>query len=445
LKVLVVGSGGREHALVWKIAQSPQLTALHVAPGSAAISELATCHPETKATDLAGILALAQHEEIDLVVVGPEDPLAAGIADRLREVGIATFGPSAAAAQLEGSKAFAKDFMQRHEIPTAAYAVFDARDAAHDYVDALASPCVVKADGLAAGKGVAMCADAAAAHLAIDEMMADRRFGDAGDRIVIEQWLQGEEASYYAITDGERIVTLAAAQDHKRALDGDEGENTGGMGAYSPTPVVSQAVEKKILERVVHPTIRGMAKEGHPYQGVLFVGLMIDSVGDPYVIEFNVRFGDPETQPLLVRMEADLLPILNASAQGTLDEATAIGWGEAAVCVVLASGGYPRSYETGCEISGLDELTGEGHAGNAENSDDADNTDDTDRVVVFHAGTRRGASGTGYQTAGGRVLGITARGQTVAEARERAYRAVAQISFDEMHFRRDIASRALER
>lgn len=436
MKVLVVGSGGREHALVWKIAQSPEMTALHVAPGSTAMGELAACHPEIKATDLAGILELAQSEAIDLVVVGPEDPLADGLADRLREVGIATFGPSAAAAQLEGSKAFAKDFMQRHEIPTAAYAVFESKDAAHDYIDALASPCVVKADGLAAGKGVAMCADATAAHTAIEEMMTDRRFGDAGDRIVIEQWLQGEEASYYAITDGERIVTLAAAQDHKRALDGDEGENTGGMGAYSPPPIVDEAVEKKILERVVHPTIRGMAKEGHPYQGVLYVGLMIDSVGDPYVIEFNVRFGDPETQPLLVRMEGDLLPILDASARGTLDEATAIGWGDAAVCVVLASGGYPRSYETGRQITGLAAFADDGAGSDA---------GDAEKVVVFHAGTRRGESGAGYETAGGRVLGITARGQTVAEARDRAYRAVAKISFDDMHFRRDIASRALDR
>jgi phosphoribosylamine--glycine ligase len=427
LKVLVVGSGGREHALVWKIAQSPQLTALHVAPGSAALGELGVCHPETKATDLDGILALAEREAIDLVVVGPENPLAAGIADRLREANIATFGPSAAAAQLEGSKAFAKDFMQRHEIPTAAYAVFDDSADAHEYIDVLARPCVVKADGLAAGKGVAMCSDAASAHTAIDEMMSSRRFGEAGDRIVVEEWLQGEEASYYAITDGERIVTLAAAQDHKRALDGDEGENTGGMGAYSPPPIVSEAVEKKILERVVYPTIRGMAKEGHPYQGVLYVGLMIDRTGDPYVIEFNVRFGDPETQPLLVRMQADLLPILDASARGTLDEATAIDWGEAAVCVVLASGGYPRSYQTGREILGLDDLK------------------DEESIVVFHAGTRRAESGTGFETAGGRVLGITARGRTVAEARERAYRAVERVSFDGMHFRRDIASRALGR
>ncbi len=427
MKVLVVGGGGREHALVWKLAQSPRLTSLHAAPGSAAIAELAQCHPETKASDLDAVLALAREEAIELVVIGPEGPLAAGMADRLREVGIAVFGPSAAAAQLEGSKAFAKDFMERHAIPTAAYAVFEESDRAHAYVDGLGTPCVVKADGLAAGKGVAMCNDAAAAHAAIDEMMGARRFGDAGDRLVIEQWLQGEEASYYAITDGEQIVTLAAAQDHKRALEGDEGENTGGMGAYSPPPVVSDEVEKKMLERIVYPTIRGMAKEGRPFQGVLFVGVMIDAEGDPYVIEFNVRFGDPETQALMVRMEGDLLPILDASARQTLDPATAIGWGEAAVCVVLASGGYPRDYEVGRAISGLDEMV----------------TDDS--LVVFHAGTRAATSGAGFETAGGRVLGVTARGPDVAQARDRAYAAIEGISFEGMQFRRDIGSRAIDR
>lgn len=427
MKVLVVGSGGREHALVWKIARSAELTALHAAPGSKAIGRLATCHADVKANDLDGIVALAQREAIDLVVVGPEDPLAAGLSDRLREVGVATFGPSAAAAQLEGSKAFSKDFMARHGIPTAAYEVFDQATAAHAYVDALGRPCVVKADGLAAGKGVAMCAEAAAAHAAIDEMMADKRFGDAGDRVVIEEWLQGEEASYYAICDGERIVTLAAAQDHKRALDGDQGENTGGMGAYSPAPVVSEAVEKKILERIVHPTIHGMKADGHPYQGVLFVGLMIDDAGDPYVIEFNVRFGDPETQPLMMRMEGDLLPILDAAARGTLDPSSSLGWGEAAVCIVLASGGYPRSYETGKEITGLGPL------------------EDDDQLVVFHAGTTGSSDGDDFATAGGRVLGITARGDSVAEARDRAYGAVAEVAFEGMHFRRDIADRALDR
>ena len=427
MKVLVVGGGGREHALVWKIAQSEALTALHAAPGSGAMAALATCHPEVAANDLDAIVRLTRDEAIDLVVVGPEDPLVAGLADRLRAEGVATFGPSSAAARLEGSKAFSKDFMQRHEIPTAAYAVFDEAASAHDHVDAQDRPCVVKADGLAAGKGVAMCPDTASAHAAIDEMMADKRFGDAGDRVVIEEWLQGEEASYYAICDGERIVTLAAAQDHKRALDGDRGENTGGMGAYSPAPVVSEAVEKKILERIVHPTIRGMARDGHPYQGVLFVGLMIDASGDPFVIEFNVRFGDPETQPLMLRMESDLLAILDAAARGTLEPSTAIEWGEAAVCVVLASGGYPRSYQTGKAISGLGELEGD------------------DALVVFHAGTRGTPSGEGFETAGGRVLGITARGDSVQEARDRAYRAVDRISFEGMHFRHDIADRALGR
>lgn len=430
MKVLVVGSGGREHALIWKIAQSPALEALHAAPGSRAISALATCHSETKANDLDGLVELAQAESIDLVVVGPEDPLAAGLSDRLRAAGIATFGPSAAAAQLEGSKAFSKHFMQRHGIPTAAYAVFEDAAEAHAYVDSLGRACVVKADGLAAGKGVAMCAEVSEAHAAIDEMMAEKRFGDAGNRVVIEEWLLGEEASYYAICDGEHIVTLAAAQDHKRALDGDRGENTGGMGAYSPAPVVTEAVEKKILERVVHPTIRGMAQDGHPYQGVLFVGLMIDEAGDPYVIEFNVRFGDPETQPLMVRLESDLLPVLDAAARGTLDPATSLVWGEAAVCIVLASGGYPRSYETGRAISGLDAL--EGFEGD-------------DALVVFHAGTRGAASGDGFETAGGRVLGITARGDSVREARDRAYRAVSKVEFEDMHFRNDIADRALAR
>ncbi len=430
MRVLVIGSGGREHALAWKLAQSDRLERLHAAPGSAAMEPLAVCHPEIKANDLAAIVALARRESIELVVVGPEDPLTAGLTDRLREVGIATFGPSGHAAQLEGSKAFAKAFMQRHAIPTAGYATFDDPASAHAHVDALARPCVVKADGLAAGKGVAMCTAPADAHTAIDEMMSQRRFGDAGRRVVIEEWLQGEEASFFAISDGKRIVMLAAAQDHKRVGDGDVGENTGGMGAYSPAPVVTDSVEKKILERIVHPVIRGMAREGHPYQGVLFVGLMIDAAGDPYVIEFNVRFGDPETQVLMVRMESDLLPLLAAAARGELADETAIEWGEAAVCVVLASGGYPRSYATGKRITGLDDLGPDVPAGS---------------LVVFHAGTRRSADGRDFETAGGRVLGITARGNSVAEACERAYRAVSKLEFEGRIFRRDIAARALRR
>ena len=423
MRVLVVGSGGREHALVWKIAQSPQLEALLAAPGSDAIAEQARCHPSVKGDDCDALLRLARDERIDLVVVGPEAPLAAGLADQLAEAGIAVFGPSAAAARLEASKAWAKAFMARQRIPTADFAVFEDADAARAHVRESGGPCVVKADGLAAGKGVAVCDTPAEALRAIDEIMGERRFGEAGARVVVEERLEGEEASYYAITDGEHVVTLAAAQDHKRALDGDRGENTGGMGAYSPAPVLTPAVEKRVLEEVVHPAIRGMAAEGNPYRGVLYVGLMIDARGTPRVVEFNVRFGDPETQPLVMRMEGDLLPLLDGAARGSLERAAPVGFRDAAVCVVLASGGYPRSFETGKRIAGLEALKG-----------------DSD-VVVFHAGTKRGSDG-GFVSSGGRVLGVTARGATVAEARTRAYAAADTIRFEAMQLRRDIASRA---
>lgn len=426
MKVLVVGSGGREHALVWKIAQSPLVESVLAVPGSAAIARIAECHPAIPVEDAAGIVALARSAQVDLVVVGPEDPLVAGLADRLRAAGVAVFGPSAAAARLEGSKSFAKAFMARHRIPTAAHASFENLDDAVAHVRARNGPCVVKADGLAAGKGVAMCETVAEAERALAEIMTERRFGEAGRTVVIEDWLRGEEASYYAISDGQRIVTLAAAQDHKRALDGDQGENTGGMGAYSPAPVVTAEVEERIRERIVDPTIRGMAADGHPYVGVLFVGLMIDAAGDPHVIEFNVRFGDPETQPLLVRMRGDLVPLLDGAARGRLDRSVEPAWGDAAVCVVLASAGYPRSYEKGKPIHGLDLAERD------------------ERVVVFHSGTRAGAGG-GFETNGGRVLGVTARGATVKEARDRAYAAADAIHFDGVMLRRDIASRALER
>jgi phosphoribosylamine--glycine ligase len=422
MRVLVVGSGGREHALAWKIAQSPLADAVLAAPGSDGMADVAT-PTGVAADDVDGIVGLAQREAIDLVVVGPEQPLALGVSDRLREVGFAVFGPSAAAARLEASKQFAKDFMRRHGLPTADYRVFDDLEAARAWVRTRSAGCVVKADGLAAGKGVSVCATPEEAERALLEVMRDRRFGAAGDRVVIEELLTGEEASYYAITDGEHVVTLAPAQDHKRALDGDRGENTGGMGAYVPAPVVSEAVEKKILERVVHPAIRGMAADGHPYQGVLYAGLMIDASGDPYVIEFNVRFGDPETQPLMLQMEGDLLPLLMASARGGLDRVTPPAAEGAAVCVVLASGGYPRSFEKGYPIEGLEAAAA-----------------DPD-VIVFHAGTKR--RGERFVTNGGRVLGVTARGADVAEARRRAYAAADRIRFERMHLRRDIASRAL--
>jgi phosphoribosylamine--glycine ligase len=425
MKLLVVGSGGREHALAWKVARSPLVGRLLAAPGSDGIARIADCFPAVKAEDAAAIVGLAREQGVDLVVVGPEVPLANGVADRLREAGIAVFGPSAAAARLEASKAYAKRFMARHGIPTAAFEVFDDLGAARGYVRSRGGPCVVKADGLAAGKGVSVCATPEEAFRALREMMGDRRFGAAGERVVIEDLLEGEEASYYAITDGEHIVTLAAAQDHKRALDGDRGENTGGMGAYSPAPVLRPDVEKRVLEQIVHPAIRGMAAEGFPYVGVLYVGLMIDPAGAPAVVEFNVRFGDPETQPLLVRMEGDLVPLLDGAARGKLQGVPPPAWGDAAVCVVLASGGYPREFRKGLPIEGLDEAERDAN------------------VVIFHAGTKLDERGR-FLTAGGRVLGVTARGATIAEAVERVYAAADRIHFEGMHLRRDIAARALQ-
>ncbi len=426
MRVLVAGSGGREHALVWKIARSPLVERVYAAPGNAGMAADSTLVPELSAGDVEGLIRLASEEEIGLVVIGPEDPLAAGVADRLREAGVAVFGPSREVARLEASKAFAREFMARHGIPHPEFRCFGDLESARSHVRERGGACVVKADGLAAGKGVSVCASAAEAERALDEMMGERRFGAAGERVVIEDRLEGEEASYYAISDGERVVTLAPAQDHKRALDDDRGENTGGMGAYAPAPVVTEPTEKRVLEEIVHPTLRGLREEGHPYVGVLYVGLMIDSAGAPSVVEFNVRFGDPETQPLVLQMDADLVPILDAAARGSLAADLAVASGGAAVCVVLASGGYPRKYETGKPITGIEE---------AEADPD---------VVVFHAGTKRGASG-GFVTAGGRVLGVTARGSDVAAARERAYAAADRIEFEGKHQRRDIAARALAR
>jgi phosphoribosylamine--glycine ligase len=423
MRVLVVGSGGREHALAWKIARSPQVERVLAAPGSDGIAQDAACFPDVMPGDAAALARLARSQGADLVVIGPEAPLADGVADRLREAGLAVFGPSREGARLEASKAYARSFMERHGIPGAGYAVFDDLAAARAHVRRLGGPCVVKADGLAAGKGVVVCDGAPEAERALEEIMGEKRFGEAGERVLVEERLEGEEASFYAITDGRHIVTLAAAQDHKRALDGDRGENTGGMGAYSPAPVLTEAVEKRVLEEIVHPAVRGLADDGHPYVGVLYVGLMIDASGAPRVVEFNVRFGDPETQPLVLRMDGDLVPLLDGAARGDLERAAPLAWGDAAVCVVLASGGYPRAYQSGKPIAGLDAV-----------GDDPD-------VVVFHAGTRR--VGKGFVTAGGRVLGVTARGATVAEARRRAYAAAGRIHFEGVHMRHDIASRAV--
>jgi phosphoribosylamine--glycine ligase len=428
MRALIVGGGAREHALAWKLAQSDEVDSVLAAPGSDAIASVAQCFPEVGESDSAALIELCRAQDVGLVVIGPEKPLAEGLADRLREAGITVFGPSRAAAQLESSKAYAKRFMARHNIPTGAFAEFVELDAAlgyvRGYVRELGGACVVKADGLAAGKGVTVCATTAEAERALTEAMSERRFGDAGAAVVVEELLVGEEVSYYAIVDGDRYVTLAPAQDHKRALDGDLGENTGGMGAYSPVPLVTEAVERRILEQVVEPTVRGMAAEGQPFTGVLYVGLMVDSDGAPRVIEFNVRFGDPEIQALVMRMEGDLFPLLYGSACGKLGaEIGPEHWTGASVCVVLASGGYPREYPTGLEIRGLDE------AGEDPN------------VVVFHAGTRREAGR--FVTAGGRVLSVTARGSDIAEAAQRAYRAADRIQFDGAQLRRDIAGRAI--
>ncbi len=425
MRVLITGSGGREHALAWKLAQSPHAEAIFAAPGSDGMARVATCLPHVGVLDAAAQIAAVREQRIDLVVIGPEDPLATGVADQLRAAGIRVFGPSAAAAQLESSKGFARAFMARHGIPHPRFEVCGDAESAERAIRARGGKCVVKADGLAAGKGVAVCASEAEAITALGEMMGARRFGAAGARVVIEDVLAGEEASYLVITDGERIAALAPAQDHKRALDGDRGENTGGMGAYAPAPLVSEAIEKRVLEEIVHPTLRGMRADGTPFSGVLYVGLMIDANGAPSVVEFNCRFGDPETQVLVAQMDGDLLPLLDGAARGRLDTSLPARGEAAAVCVVLASGGYPREFEKGKVIRGLaaaEEVPG---------------------VVVFHAGTKR--AGGEFLTNGGRVLGVTARGASFVEARERAYAAADRIAYEGRQLRSDIGARALGR
>ena len=419
MRVLLLGTGGREHALAWALAGGPH--EVICAPGSDGIAQDVRVEPIDPG-DSGAVIELARAERVDLVVIGPEMPLVDGLADRLLDAGVPALGPNRAAARLEGSKVFSKEFMARHGVPTAPYRVFDDPDEAERHVRARGGPIVVKADGLAAGKGVYVCDDAPEAVQAIGEIMRERRFGDSGARVVLEERLEGEEASYYVISDGERFRVLATAQDHKRALDGDRGENTGGMGAYSPAPVVTPEVEGRILERVVRPTLEGIATEGSLYRGVLYVGLMIRN-GEPSVIEFNVRLGDPETQAILFRLESDLAPTLRAAAEGSLEaDASEIRFGDPSICVVVASKGYPRSYPKGLTIDGLNALAGE------------------EGVKVFHAGTRFEA-GT-WRTSGGRVVGITARGPTLERARERVYEAVGRLQFEGMHFRRDIGARA---
>jgi len=418
MNILVIGSGGREHALCWAIAASPLCDRLFCAPGNAGIAGEATC-VAVDPMDFDGIVGLCRRERIDFVAVGPEAPLVAGLVDRLDAEGIKAFGPTAAAAELEGSKAFTKEFCERFRIPTARHRTFDDPAAARAWIAAEGVPMVVKADGLAAGKGVIVAATVAETLAAVDAMAG---FGAAGRRIVVEERLEGEEASFFALVDGENVLPLAAAQDHKRVGDGDTGPNTGGMGAYSPTPAVDDDMARRIVAEIVRPTARGMAALGRPYRGVLFAGLMLGP-GGPKLIEFNVRFGDPECQVLLVRLMSDLLPALLATADGVLANFHLRWLDEAALTVVLASRGYPGAYVRGTPVGGLEA------AGAVEG------------VTVFHAGTA--LDGGRLLATGGRVLNVTARGRDIAEARARAYRAVDLIDWPDGFCRRDIAWRAL--
>ena len=426
MKILVIGSGGREHALAWKLKQSPRVSEVVVAPGNAGTArEPGMRNADVAVTDVDGLLALATAEGIALTVVGPEAALAAGVSDRFRAAGLRCFGASRVAAQLESSKAFAKDFLARHNIPSARYAVFTEVDPALAYVRRHGAPIVIKADGLAAGKGVVVALSLADAEQALHDMLGARMLGAASARVVIEEFLEGEEASYIAVCDGHDALPLATSQDHKRRDDGDLGPNTGGMGAYSPAPVVTPEVERRILKEVIEPTLRGMAAEGATFIGFLYAGLMIDKRGAPKVIEFNVRFGDPETQPIMLRLKSDLVELIEAALDGELHH-TAAQWDpRPSIGVVMAAGGYPGKVRSGDVITGLDTTFG-------------------NDVKVFHAGTRLDAQGQ-PATAGGRVLTVCALGKDIAAAREQAYAAVSKVHFDGAFCRRDIAHRALHR
>ena len=427
LKVLVIGGGGREHALVWKLAQSPQVSRLFCAPGNAGIAKLAECVP-LAITDSDGLLQFAVENGIDLTVVGPEVPLIAGIVDQFEQRGLRIFGPAREPAQLEGSKAYAKGLMLRYNIPTAYFAAFTSYEAASYYVrthfqSQAGVPLVVKADGEAAGKGVFICRTDAEAQTALSQIMQERVFGASGDTVVVEEFLEGEEASLMAFTDGTTIVPMIPVQDHKRALDGDQGPNTGGMGCYAPVPVVTPALYQQAVDQILRPAVEAIRESGIPYKGVLYAGIMITKDGSLKTLEFNCRFGDPETQVVLPLLETDLVDILLGVTDAHLDEVEVRWKQQSAVCVVLASGGYPGAYATGLPIEGLEQV--------AHLSD----------VVAFHAGTKFDAEGR-VVTAGGRVLGVTALGDDFAQARARAYAAVKNLSFDHMHCRSDIGHRA---
>ena len=427
MKILVIGGGGREHALAWKLAQSPKATKVFVAPGNGGTALAGGKLENLPITDPVALREWAQAEKIGLAVVGPEAPLAAGVVDEFRAHGLKIFGPTKAAAQLESSKAFSKAFMQRHGIPTAAYDTFTDPVAAHAYIDKLGAPIVIKADGLAAGKGVVVAMTLEEAHAAVDFMLVDNKFGvqhnEGGARVVIEEFLAGEEASFIVLVDGKNVCALATSQDHKRLKDGDEGPNTGGMGAYSPAPVVTADVYGRAMREIILPTVRGMEKDGVPFTGFLYAGLMIDGQGQPKTLEFNTRMGDPETQPILMRLKTDFVDVLLAATDGRLDQVELEWDRRTALGVVMAAAGYPESPRKGDLISGLP----------AEAND----------AMVFHAGSQLDAEGK-PRTSGGRVLCVTALGDSVRQAQQRAYDVARGIHFDGMQYRRDIGHRAIK-
>lgn len=426
MKILVIGGGGREHALAWKAAQAPYVESVFVAPGNAGTAlEPKLKNIDIAVDDLAGLEAFALDNAIGLTIVGPEAPLVMGVVDRFRAAGLKIFGPTQAAAQLEGSKSFTKDFLARHAIPTAEYATFTEVDAALAYLAEKGAPIVIKADGLAAGKGVIVAMTQAEAEAAVRDMLEANTFGGAGARVVIEEFLEGEEASFIVMVDGKHVLPMATSQDHKRVGDGDSGPNTGGMGAYSPAPVVTEAVYQRILDEVITPTVKGMADEGHAYSGFLYAGLMIDINGMPKVIEYNCRFGDPETQPILLRLKSDLVGLCLAGAEGRLDGENCEWDSRAAVGVVMAAGGYPGDYRKGDVIEGYEAAEANG-------------------CKVFHAGTAQDDHGR-VVTSGGRVLCVTALGERVTRARDLAYEGVAAIRWNDALYRHDIAYRAIAR
>ncbi|ARA78152.1 MULTISPECIES: phosphoribosylamine--glycine ligase [Pectobacterium] len=425
MNILVIGNGGREHALAWKASQSPLAKRVYVAPGNAGTAlEPALTNVDIAATDIPALVAFAQENHIDLTIVGPETPLVIGIVDAFQSAGLKIFGPTQGAAQLEGSKAFTKDFLARHNIPSAEYQNFTEVEPALAYVRSKGAPIVIKADGLAAGKGVIVAMTLQEAENAIQDMLAGNAFGDAGHRIVVEEFLDGEEASFIVMVDGKNVLPMATSQDHKRVGDNDTGPNTGGMGAYSPAPVVTDEIHQRVMDQVIWPTVNGMAAEGNTYVGFLYAGLMISADGQPKVIEFNCRFGDPETQPIMLRLRSDLVELCLAACDGTLDQKDSVWDERPSLGVVLAAGGYPADYNTGDVISGLPQQ-------------------DAEDGKVFHAGTK--LNGINVVTNGGRVLCVTALGNTVAEAQQRAYEIAAGIQWQGVFCRKDIGYRAIER